>query len=326
MRQMILTLGAATFLAGCGDPLSGVARLGDVPTANGTASVAAAAQAPREGGLFSRLLNRPADDPTNAAVDAALADVTVAAEPAPSEAAVEDATATATEIAVRSDRPATGLFGLFRGGQSDASQRNEDGGAVVQAAAPAPPRGFAGLFGGRTNSAPRDIPRAGPDREDVAAGEILPFGQIARVCGMTRSQFGTRIDDGGGFSVYDTNPNLTTPRPFYITGFNDNCARTFTGAVAVTGNIQTHEFVRYQSSNERINYTATDNAYEAIKASVCRVGRSQPCGSRSDRLNRNTYFLSVYSFFGGTFSAVPTKWTQILLHDGEVLAASIKNN
>ncbi|MFT7371280.1 MAG: hypothetical protein ACI94O_002612, partial [Octadecabacter sp.] len=39
----------------------------------------------------------------------------------------------------------------------------------------------------------------------------------------------------------------------------------------------------------------------------------------------NTYFITVYSFFGGTYSAVPSKWAQILVHDGEVLAISIKD-
>ncbi|WP_296421099.1 hypothetical protein [Pseudooctadecabacter sp.] len=308
MRHVMFGLGAVALLAGCsGDPLGGMTRLQDVSSGPETAAVAAPAQQATGGGLFSRLVNRQADDPTNAAVEAALADA-----PTPDE----------TVAGLSDTRPAAargGLFGLFGGNRT-----GEGAGAanVTEARAPAPPRGLTGLFGG----AGRDVPRTGPDSTDVEAGAALPFGQIARVCGMTRSQLGTRIDDGGGFSVYDTNPNLTTARPFYITGFNDNCARTFTGAVAVAGNIQTHEFVRYQPSNERISYTATDNAYEAIKASVCRVGRGQPCGARADRLNRNTYFITAYSFFGGTFSAVPTQWTQILLHDGEVLAASIKNN
>lgn len=310
MRQMMFGLGAVALMAGCsGDPLGGMTRLQDVTAANATASVAAPAQTRNEGGLFSRLLNRSDDDPTNAAVAAALADVDT---PEDTVASLPDAEPAAAR---------GGLFGVFGGNRSDADEAE-----VVAARAPAPPRGFAGLFGGGGGGARPDLPRNGPDNTDVEAGAVLPFGQIARVCGMTRSQLGTRVDDGGGFSIYDTNPNLTTPRPFYITGFGDNCARTFTGAVAVAGNVQTHEFVRYQPSNERISYTSTDNAYEAIKASVCRVGRGQPCGTRADRLNRNTYFVTAYSFFGGTFSAVPTQWSQILLHDGAVLATSIKNN
>jgi len=153
----------------------------------------------------------------------------------------------------------------------------------------------------------------------------MPFGEIARVCGLRANELGTQVDAAAGYRIYDTIPNSTAPRPFYITGFDDNCARTFTGAVVVTGDVQTHEFVRYQGSNERIAYTSTDNAYEALKASVCRVGRGQPCGERTDRLNRNTQFITVYNFFGGTFSAVPTRWAQILVHDGRVLAMSVKD-
>ncbi|MGJ8624876.1 MAG: hypothetical protein ACSHW1_19205, partial [Yoonia sp.] len=137
--------------------------------------------------------------------------------------------------------------------------------------------------------------------------------------------FFREVDSGGEFRIFDTIPHSTAPRPFYITGFDDNCARTFTGAVVVTGDVETHEFVRYRPSNERIPYTTTDNAYEALKASVCRVGRGQPCGDRLGRMNGNTYFITVYDFFGGTFEAVPTRWAQILVHDGEVLAMSIKS-
>ncbi len=290
MRQYLLGFGMVLALSACGDPLRDVARLSDVPAAEDAASVA---QTPAEarntgGGLFSRLLNRQPDDPTNAAVKAALANT--AAPVVEHDAGVQGAT--------------------------------ED---VAQAAPETPQR--QGLFGGlfRRGPATAAVPRNGPDASDVEAGTVLPLGQIARVCGVSRGDLGRQVDEGGGFKVYDTIPNSTAPRPFYITGFEDDCARTFTGAVVITGDIETHEFVRYQSSNERISYSTTDNAYEALKASVCRVGRGQPCGDRSDRLNTNTHFITVYGFFGGTFSAVPTEWAQILIHDGRVLAMSLKD-
>lgn len=283
MRHIVLGLGIAVLLSGCGDPLRDVARLSDVAVADSAATVV---QTPSEatnqgGGLFGRLLNRDDDDPTNTAVESALSQ---ADEPA-------RATVVPASVAARSESEA-------------------------------PRRGLRGLFGGGTG---RDAPRTGPDTADVERGAVMPFGQIARVCGLAANQLGTQVDGGGGFRIYDTIPNSTAPRPFYITGFDDNCARTFTGAVVVTGDVETHEFVRYQASNERIPYTTTDNAYEALKASVCRVGRGQPCGERLDRMNRNTHFITVYNFFGGTFSAVPTEWAQILVHDGEVIAMSIKN-
>ena len=280
----------AVMLSACGDPLRDVARIGDVAVADGATTVA---QTPTEaqntgGGLFARLLNRQPEDPTNAAVQAALVDASQATSDSTIESD-ENAEPVAAAVAPEPEAERRGLFGMFRRG------------------------------------AARDVPRNGPDTSDVTAGAVMPFGEIARVCGVGANQLGTQIETGGGFKVYDTIPSSTAPRPFYITGFADNCARTFTGAVVVTGDIETHEFVRYQASNERIAYSTTDNAYEAIKASVCRVGRGQPCGERTARMNRDTHFITVYNFFGGTFSAVPTQWAQILIHDGQVVAMSIKD-
>ena len=345
MRHILLGLGAAVLLSACGDPLRDVPRLADVDASDATAGVA---QSPAEarntgGGLFGRLLNRQPDDPTNAAVEAAFADV--AASDVDAEQTLGSDPVEVAEPAATPER--RGLFGLFRprdtadgpesqdtaadvAGDGQASTSTETPAPTPVSAAPvavqddAPPRGLAGLFRRNPDRAP--IPRNGPDAADVTAGAVLPFGEIARVCGLRANELGTQVDAAAGYRIYDTIPNSTAPRPFYITGFDDNCARTFTGAVVVTGDVETHEFVRYQGSNERISYTETDNAYEALKASVCRVGRGQPCGARTDRLNRNTQFITVYNFFGGTFSAVPTRWAQILVHDGKVLAISIKDS
>ena len=184
-------------------------------------------------------------------------------------------------------------------------------------------RGLIGMFSRNGDRAPE--PRTGPDATDVTLGTVMPFGEIARVCDVSNASLGSAVEGGSGFQIFDSQPSSSVARPFYITGFEDDCARTFTGALVIPGDVETHEFVRYQSSNERIDYSSTDNAYEALKASVCRVGRGQPCGERTDRLNENTYFITVYGFFGATFSAVPTEWAQILLHDGEVVAMSIKS-
>ncbi|AKS45114.1 hypothetical protein SAMN05444287_0202 [Octadecabacter temperatus] len=292
MRHILLGLVVATGLSACGDPLRDVARLDDVVIADGAANVAETPAEARNnaggGGLFRRMLNRQPDDPTNAAVEAALAD-TANAEDGDEETLVQTSASSTIPEPQEAELPRRGLRGLFSGN-------------------------------GRA-----ERPRTGPDATDVDAGTVMPFGTIARVCGLGSNQLGTQIDGGGGFRIYDTIPQTTSPRPFYITGFDDNCARTFTGAVVVTGDIETHEFVRYQGSNEGIDYTTTDNAYEALKASECRVGRGQPCGERTERLNRDTHFITVYNFFGGTFSSVPTQWAQILVHDGEVLAMSLKD-
>jgi len=282
MRHILLALGAVICLGACGDPLRDVPRLGDVAASEATAGVAPSPAEARTtgGGLFGRLLNRAPDDPTNAAVDAALAEV--AAE----DAAVEDTRVPETDATPASDAADQrgGLFGLFRGRNTAATDEDlppidtrsstaTDQPTATPAAAPpaaaqddAPPRGLAGLFRRNPDRAP--LPRTGPDATDVTAGSVMPFGEIARVCGLRANELGTQVDAAAGYRIYDTIPNSTAPRPFYITGFDDNCARTFTGAVVVTGDVQTHEFVRYQGSNERIAYTSTDNAYEALKASV----------------------------------------------------------
>ncbi len=285
MRQIVLGLGMALLLSGCGDPLRNVARLGDVAVADGATNVA---QTPVEaqntgGGLFARLLNRQPNDPTNSAVASAMAET--------GQAATVQSDVVAASVATPSSQPER--------------------------------RGLFGLFSRDPNRAARSRP--GPDAADITAGALLPFGQIARVCGLNTNDLGRQVDSGGGFRIHDTIPNSTARRPFYVSGFDDGCVRTFTGAVVVTGDVETHEFVRYQTSNEGIDYTTTDNAYEALKASVCRVGRGQPCGAGTQRMNSNTHFITVYDFFGGTFSAVPTQWAQILVHDGDVLSMSIKD-
>ena len=342
MRHIVLGLGAAVMLAGCGDPLRDVARLNDVAVSDSAATVT---QSPAEarttgGGLFGRLLNRQPDDPTNAAVEAALESAADSVETAEDAAAPEPVADAASEPTERRG----GFLGIFGGTSRSAAEPDRESTEAIDlraeteraepesvavsapAAAAAEPererRGLAGLF---RRSPDRTVPRNGPDAADVPAGTVMPFGEIARVCGLRANEMGRQVDAEAGYRIFDTIPNSTSPRPFYITGFDDDCARTFTGAVVVTGDVETHEFVRYRPSNERIGYTTTDNAYEALKASVCRVGRGQPCGERRTRLDRNTQFVTVYNFFGGTFSAVPTQWAQILVHDGEVLAMSIKD-
>lgn len=318
MRHLFASFVAAGVLAGCSDPLSNVARIADAGAADRAATVTEVPNAGRQtGGLFGRLVNRTPEDPANAAVEAALRNVTGLGDEPVGPASPQTAPPLRPQSATlqsSTDQSATA--------QSSTAQT-----PTPQPVSDTPRRGLGGLFNRSNNRADRsrDAPRTGPDASDVVAGTVLPFGEIARVCDLQRAALGNVVVSGGGFKIHDSAPDSAVARPFYVTGFGDDCARTFTGAVVIPGDVETHEFVRYQSSNERIVYSGTDNAYEALKANVCRVGRGQPCGPRSDRLNENTYFVTVYGFFGGTFSAVPTEWAQILLHDGDVLAMSVKD-
>ncbi|KAA9010424.1 hypothetical protein [Histidinibacterium aquaticum] len=206
----------------------------------------------------------------------------------------------AAEAASRSaDRPPRGLFAMLGLG---------NGGGATPAAAPAP---GGGLFGGGSSS--------GPDAQDVPPGTVIPYGRIARVCDLPRRRLGQRVLQESGFTVYDSIPNSTAPRPHYITGFSDGCPRTITGALVLAGDVGTHETVRYQPSNSGIRYTETDEAYEQIKSRICGARRGTPCGNRIDRLARNTVFLTVYERFGGG-----DRWVEVLLHDRGVSAIDFK--
>ena len=286
MRQTVMGLGIALLLSACSDPLRSIARLSDVAVADEVRNLAQTSDEAHN--INGGLFTQLLDNQPNKPNNSDVA----MAMPENREATYE-----AEDLMVVS---------------------------AVTTGARIRHHGLFNLFGGNTNRVP--LSRIDPDGTAITDGAMLKFGEVARVCGLHNNDLGRQIDSGGGFRIFDTIPNSTAPRPFYISGFDDNCARTFTGAVVVTGDVETHEFVRYQVSNKIIDYTATDNAYEVLKSSVCRVGRGQPCGARTERMNGNTHFITVYSFFGGTFSAVPSKWVQILVHDGDVLAMSIKDS
>lgn len=190
---------------------------------------------------------------------------------------------------------------LAEDGDAAAIAASADGGGILSA-----------LFG-RSD----DPPRAA---DEVSPLTPLPFGEVGRTCGLSRSDLGTRIASVSGFEVYDTFPNSTAPRPHYITGFDDRCARQFTAALVLTGDVGTHEIVRYQGSGRNLPYTSTDDAYETIKAQFCGVSRGQPCGNRIDALARSTTFVTAYE----RFDSSPV-WADILLHDGNFVAVSVES-
>ena len=187
----------------------------------------------------------------------------------------------------------------------------DDGEAVAIAARPRAGGLLSALMG-----------NAGSD--EVASGDVPPlarlaFGEVGRTCGLSQSEFGTRVADVSGYQVYDTFPKSTAPRPHYLTGFSDNCARQFTAALVLTGDVGTHEVVRYQGSGRNLPYTSTDEAYEQIKAQFCGVSRGQPCGRRLDALARRTTFVTAYE----RFDSSPV-WADILLHNGDFVAVSVE--
>lgn len=191
--------------------------------------------------------------------------------------------------------------------------------AIAGTAAPDGAALLGGLLSGLT-AGTASAPRKGPDAADVPPATQQPLGTISRTCGLPQSSLGTAIAKVSGYTLYDTVPNATAPRPHYVTGFSDGCARQFSAALATFGDVGTHELIRYAQTRVSLDYSATDQAYEAIKSRFCRVGFRQPCGNRIDALARRTTFLTAYPSFGGA-----GKWAEYLLSDGAVTAAAIES-
>ncbi|GAA4225408.1 hypothetical protein GGQ68_003342 [Sagittula marina] len=307
MHKLFLALGTSLVLTACaGDPLRDVPRLADVEVAeaDGQAGVMAPdgetaadtlpqaatseSAAPRRGLLG--MLKRQAD-----AAKSRTPDVTDAAE-----AALDD---TSTDAAPEPEQ------------------------VVMVAPKPTPRKsGLARLFGasGGSSGGGRGGPKPGaPDYEQVPLGTRLPYGEIARVCGVSNSELGQATqswpEGGNSYTLYDSAPGNTGAHIFYMTGFGDDCARTFTAALVMFGSPETWEQIHYGPAGASLPVSATDSAYEDVKSGFCRVKRGEPCGKRLPALEKHTVFVSVYERFEDN-----TRWKNILLHDGEVVAIDVK--
>ncbi len=342
MNRVVASAAMVALLAGCDDPLSDVARIGDVDLAEGetaAAAIASAAETAAAPGFLTRVLQGaiPAQQdgigdpgaPGIASVQEAAQD---GSETARTEAAGTGAGFWAAlgfgprgDVAV--DEPASGAVTLAAL-SSDTMAAEDAAGPDVPAPEDAGPDDTAAqtpAAGEAPQQAPRRLslfgPRVsaptGPDAFSVAAGTVLPYGQIATVCGLPDSALGVAVGQAAGYVVHDTAASSVAQRTHYITGFPDGCARQFTAALALFGDVGTHEVVRYTSDAAARPYSATDTAYEQVKADVCRVGVGEPCGTALDRLARRTVFITVYETFGTN----PT-WGDILLHEGQVLAVN----
>ncbi|MGJ8602849.1 MAG: hypothetical protein ACSHXH_01905 [Marivita sp.] len=345
MRCFAAVICTAFFLAGCAsDPLATVPRLSDTDISNSdilaairsdsdadeAADVALApAPEPARRGLLGRFLSRPA--PADPAPPAAGPDdnAETAEAVSPDEEIAPTATALVSEadadMSVPTAEPRRGLLGFLSRAALDAQDPQAPNTTDIAAIPPqtqndAPARG---LFGGNR---PASGPKSGdPDYEIVSMGTVLPYGTLARVCDVPVRELGQRVDrypeSRSVYTLYDTEPGSTAPHTFYVTGFDDGCARQFTAAMALFGSPETHERLRYGLPSKVQPYSATDAAYEKVKATVCRVGRGAPCGSSMSRLARDTVFVSVYERFGSN-----PIWKTILLHDGAVVETDIRGN
>lgn len=223
--------------------------------------------------------------------------------------------ALAIEVAESTERSGFWHFGA-RAKQDVASDADEETVQLASAGVVATPR--RGWF------KPKEEVRTGPDAQLVSYGDTLPYGRIATVCGLSKSQLGQKVDQyperGSGYTLYDSNPAAGGLRTHYLTGFKDGCARQFTSALAIFGSVETHQTVRYKKSNSDLPYSNSDTAFEKVKASVCKVGKGKPCSENgTDKLDKTMVFVSVYERFGTN-----PRWADILLYKGSVLAKDFK--
>lgn len=161
------------------------------------------------------------------------------------------------------------------------------------------------------------LPKTKGPETDVVAGTLMAFGNVGRICDLKKSDMGQKVtqypERGGKYRIFDTAPEGTHARTMHITGFADGCARQFTGAMAMFGDVEMHEAIRYGTAADIQPLSEVGRAYDRVKARVCKVGKSKPCGDRISALKRTTVFLSVYETFG-----TGGRWSNILLHDGNI--------
>lgn len=339
MYRIVFTLIGFLGVAGCGgSPLAGLTTLDEVAVAEDAPAVAVVAsdavevstddaieaalkaveddEAPTFSGFFSGIFSGGADEAADPAavsdgsepVDATAAEIVTAAE---------NAESTVIDPETMAEPVQAGFFSrIFGGGGNDADEIDAQSSEQIPTpVSDVPASGLSAILGRPAEPAAP----TGPDAQRVAMDTLLPFGQIATNCEVQRRQLGTKVGEDAGYTLYDTIPNATALRTHYVTGFKDRCARQFTAATAIMGDVGTHEVVRYLPENRNKSFSVTDNAYEQVKASFCRVSRGRPCGSRLDRLARRTVFITAYK----RFSSSPD-WANILLHEGRVVAIGPK--
>ena len=319
MLRQLCVVTAVAGLIGCGDPLAELDSLSEVDLAESdpvAAALPSEAEVSREGyfgteaaspaqntlaqptapkkqrGLFGifrpAATNVPPKDPASPSV--------------PSDAADVESAIKAAEASVSPSEP-------------------QDGNVVVAALEPTQTPKKTGLFGRRVPGALTSTQAA--DVTDVAYGTVLPYGVIARSCEARRKPLGRKIESATarGYKLYDSDPDSTGPRTYYITGFADDCPRQLTAANVLLGAPSRYEQLHYGPTGKDLAYGETDKAYDKVKQKVCGVRKGKPCGKKIAQLDRSTFFVTSYQSFGAN-----ARWSEVLIHKGIVLARAMKTN
>ncbi len=284
-----------------------------------------------KGGFFARLLTPAPTEPAVVSAGDAVNPADVAKISAGKPKATEDRALPPETFGVTAALPQEpgkkgGLFGLFSG-------KSDRGRADVTTASLSSPGAFDDATGVDISPGAmiEPVKRQGllgsvgtrPVTSEIAPGTVLPYGRVARICDLPKRAMGKRIaqfpERRPHHKLYDSVPGSTSPHTFFLTGFEDGCARQFTASLAVFGTIEMHEQLRYGLPAEVMPYSKTDKSYEKLKSKVCRVPRKKPCGAKRGKLENDTVFLSIYERFGSN-----ARWSNLLLHEGRILAQDIK--
>lgn len=332
MRKIGVSLGVLLVLSACGDPLNGVMRISDVdlvesdPTAQALPSDAEIA---REG-----FFGTAAAAPVNSAVppDPTHAGSNTPAQPEASEPVAQGGVFGLLRRAIPRSKPATG--GAKRTLSAEAFEtaktaevQSPAGEDVALAAiapkpevAPAVPK-TGGFFSRLIPVAPTETAKS--NLPEVDYGTVLPYGVIARNCAAKRQPLGRKVDSNSdsGYTLFDSKPGTAGKRTFYITGFDDGCPRQVTAAQVLLGAPSLYEQLHYGPAGQHLAFGETDKAYEKVKGSVCGVRKGKPCGAKMKKLERDTVFVNAYERLNDN-----TRWSEQLIHDGEVVASEMKSN
>ncbi len=334
MHKTGVSIGLVLLLAACGDPLAGVTRISEVELSDTGPSAQAlpTEQEIAREGFFG----------------------TDAAKPLDTEVPTEPETLTADpaiDPVVTAPAPRRGVFASLRralpigrsapGGAKDTlsanafetakSAENAELPEQTQLASlspepdvmPGPAPKTRGFFSRLTSDDAKPKPRTGVDAMEVEYGAVVPYGTVARSCASKRQPLGRKIESASasGYDLYDTNPGAAGARTFYITGFDDGCPRQLTAAHVLLGAPSLYEQLHYGPAGQHLKFGATDKAYEKVKGKVCGVRKGKPCGAKMSKLERDTFFVNSYERLDDN-----TRWSELLVHDGQVLAASLKTN
>lgn len=201
--------------------------------------------------------------------------------------------------------------------EGDAPPEGEVADDITEEESAAPKRSLFGFLSRKTPEANEAPPTTGPAAQLVGTGTLLPYGQIGTNCEVSPQEMGKRVSKASGYGLFDTGGDTEAARSFYLTGFPDGCARQFTAAMVMFGDVGTYEMLRYQAGRKATS--ATDKAYDQIQSQFCGVPVGQPCRGKLDELANSTTFLTAYESFGTN-----TQWADILLHNGRVVSVELR--